>query len=216
MIYTIIILLTTFIILLFSPEPKKISWPKLLIPPLFLIPLIWIPWDIITVTFWIPGIIVFIWSVISIFVQLTILIIRHFKKQYVPLYIKLQIIRPILAVTIFLIVVLAINLSLASADKYGIEAAKQIQTQCMEQGICHDKIDGWDIEESEYGIRVSKLYGKYGTKYILRYSASDDKKEFTISVRHNIDKGFYIKGGVNKELKAKICVCGHCSDVPIK
>jgi len=46
------------------------------------------------------------------------------------------------------------------------------------------------------------LYGKYGTKYPVRYYVSEDKGEFTIYVRHNIDGGVEISGGVDKELCA--------------
>lgn len=215
MFYIPIIFVLISICLIFGTKNKYLRWPSIIIPPLFILPLIWISWDIVAIILWYPAIVAFIWSVISIIVRAIKTIIRHRKKLPAIKYQRTQFIRPILTIVVYLCVIGVVRLSIRSADDYGIKIAKQIQAQCKEQGICLNKIDGW-VDVGENARAMSYIfYGKYGTKYFLRYYINDDKNEFTIDVKHNIDESFYIKGGVNKKLKATFSGYMHSKNIPI-
>ena len=105
-------------------------------------------------------------------------------------------------------------LSLKSADVYAVEIARQIQNSCDVNSVCPEIIEGWKTSDREW-VSCSIMYGKYGAKYPIRYKVSDDRCEFSIAVRHNIDERFYVTGGVNQELKAEYSVCGNSTTVDV-
>ena len=194
----------------------RTRWFSILFPPLSLIFLAWVPWDMPTTIFWAPAMIAVIFSVFSIGIRLLIALARKLKKQepaIIPLWIRL--IRPLLVVCVVVGARYIVSLSLKSADVYAVETAKRIQLSCNENSICPKAIQGWQRSDSE-SMNCHIIYGKYGTKYPIYYSTNDDQTEFTFSVRHNIDEMLSIKGGVDKQLIAKRSVCGNVIDVDIK
>lgn len=87
-------------------------------------------------------------------------------------------------------------------------------------GKCPEDYKEWSFQgrnkrvgsEEKY-LEFSKKYGKFGTKYKIYYLLSEDKKDFSIIVRHNIDEGLYIKGGIDKKLQAEECVEHNCREL---
>ena len=112
-------------------------------------------------------------------------------------------IRPALALIVFCLVLLSINFSLKSADDYALNKAKEIQQICNADKICPETVIGWERGSPGDWYQSVIIYGRYGTKYRITYTASYDKKSFNLTVKHNIDEAFDISGGVNKEVVSK-------------
>ncbi len=194
---------------------NHIKWFFILFPPLTLIFLAWIPSDISTIIFWGPVTIAVLFSVFSIIINLLIaLTIKLKKKKPTAAPLRIRLVRPILVVCIVAGVSTVVRLSLKSADVYAVETAKRLQLSCNENSICPETIQGWDESNSEW-MNCSITYGKYGTKYPICYSTNEDLTEFSVSVRHNIDKDFLVEGGVNKKLKAEYSICSNVKIVDI-
>jgi hypothetical protein len=152
---------------------------------------------------------------LSIIVKVVRIIVRKLRTKPQINYTKTRFIRPALTVAIFLSIVFFVRQSLHSANEYAIETGKKDQAEAEANGICPKKIKGW--EAGKYDPNDSVIsYGKYGTKYPVRYHTSKDMKEFVIVVRHNIDEGLHVNGGVNRELKATYWEPGNSADVPIE
>jgi hypothetical protein len=202
MIFELIICSIILIVVLLTYRIKKpvLHWLFIIVPPLFVVPFYWINLDIGAVGFWICAGIAFLWSIISLIVNLLRIIIRKLRKKTQIEFCKIRFLRPILTIIIFLLVAFFVHQSRVSADKYGIETAKKIQDVADSNGICPKKIQDWEADKWDPNDSIT-MYGKYGTKYRLRYHTSEDRKEFVISVRHNIDEYFHVSGGVDRKLK---------------
>jgi hypothetical protein len=185
---------------------RILQWGLILIPPLLLFAMIFVPWDIGTTMIWLVVYIIFLISLFKLCVYLWKILLKHNSE------IRIQLIRPLLTMAVIIISRILVSESLVSADSYAVKMAMEIQEQVNKNSKCPEHLEGW--EQDRYSVWY-KLYGKYGTKYRVRYDLSKDKQEFTFSVRHNIDEGFHIAGGVGKTLQAKISVNGHSRDIPI-
>ncbi len=203
------------VLLTYKIKNPILRWCFIIIPPLFVVFLYWIPWDILTMSFWVPASIAFLWSVVSVLINIVRIIVRGLRKRPQIKFAKTRFLRPALTIIIFLTVAFLVHQSLLSANKYGIEAAKKIQAIVDVNGICPEKIQEWEVYKWDPNQCVTK-YGKYGTKYPIRYMASQDRKEFTIMVYNNFDERLYVSGGVNLELKAVHSGPGWDVDVPIE
>jgi hypothetical protein len=210
----LLIVLTIVICLTYKIKNAVLRWSLVVIPPLFIIPLYWVPWDILTCLFWIPAIIAFLWSLLSLIINIVRIIFRKVRKKPQINFVKLRFFRPALTVIIFLFVHFFVNRSLSSADKFAKETAIKIQAQINTSGECPKKIEDWESDKWDPNISII-MYGKYGTKYPVRYHTFEDGKEFEISVRHNIDEGFFVSGGINRALTAKRFGPGGSVEVPI-
>jgi hypothetical protein len=204
--FTFWIILIVVIMVTYGIKNPFLRWIFILLPPLSLLLLMWVPIDLITTALWGPAMLAFVISIISIVYRLTCAYINKLKKKPPsPITLKIELIRPILVVLIFPTVFGITKLSQKSADIYAAKTAKNVQRMCNENGVCPEFIEGWEVGvESWYAS--SKLYGRYGSKYIIRYCIEDDPNGFTIIVRHNIDEGFYIYGGVGKTLQAEMSI----------
>jgi hypothetical protein len=190
------------------------------LPPLFLLSLIWITQNIITVIHWIAGTIAYFISCLSL--------LRIFKSGY-----NFKLIRPILAILCFTISINMVELSMLSADNYAKDLAYKIHNECNKNGYCRSSLGGWEqdsykdfvIDEKgkyildEKGniqyidrMRYAKFYGEFGTKYRVLYTPSVDYKTFGISVKHNIDEGLFFRGGTKDELTANLSFPGSKAD----
>ena len=193
----LLVVLTIGICLTYRIKNAVLRWS---LPPLFLIPLYWVPWDIVSVLLWIPAIIAFLWSALSLIINNVRIILRKSRGKPQIDYVRARFVRPAMTITIFLSVNFLVNQSLHSADEFAKETAMKVQYEANANGVCPEKIEGWEPDRWNPNDCMI-IYGKYGTKYKIGYSTSEDRIEFSIGVRHNIDEGFYITGGVNKELK---------------
>jgi len=209
-----VVLLPIFL-LTYRIKNSFLRWCLIIIPPLFLIFLYWIPCDIWTMPFWAPAGFAFFWSVISLLINVVIIIVRRLRKRPQIIFNKTRFVRPILTICIFLIVFSFVQQSRFSANKYAMEVGKEIQSIADTNGICPEKIQGWVVSERDPNM-YGNMYGKYGTKYPVKYLPSENRKEFTISVYNNIDEHFYVTGGVELELRATHSGPGGSKEVPIE
>lgn len=201
LIFLLYLIFTVIIFVTYRIKNDLLRWFFILSPPLSLITLIWIPSDIFTVIFWGPAMITAIYSGFSFFIKAFLKAMNSYKQ---PL--RIVLIRPILTILIFTVASYIVELSIKSADTYAVETAKRIKQSCKNNLKCPDIIQGWNKSDAEW-LNCTTLYGKYGTQYPIRYRISEDGTEFTISVRHNIDEGFHVTGGISKDLEAKYSIC---------
>ncbi len=209
---SIVLIFTVFIT--YRVKNRFVLWTLILIPPLFLVPLYRINRDLITAIIWTPAYVALIWSIISIIINIIRAIVRLLTKKPKVRLFKTRFVRPSLVIIIFLFINFTVNLSMTSADNYGMAISKKIQIEANANGICPNKIKGWADTPQDW-VDCQTWYGDYGTKYLLRYMVSDDKKEFTIQIKHNIDEAVNISGGVNKPLKAEKWVEEKTIEIPI-
>ena len=168
-----------------------IVWFKIILPPLFLIPLLFVPFDMLTAILWFVAFVVFVKSIASLAKS----IYRRVrgKKQF-----QKELIRPALAIIIIILDVMLIVASQNSADTFARHVANIAQGQCKKNDKCPDRVDGMEFVENG----LSKIsYGDYGAKYPVTYKVSEDKKSFGVTVRHSIDSFLTIKGGVENEIE---------------
>lgn len=194
---------------------RYLRWGCIILPPFLLVPLVWIPWDIMSAGLWAPAMLAMLFSVGSVVVNVAVAVVRRVRKQdAVGRRLVVRLIRPLSVVCIFFCAVNTVALSMKSADIYAVELGRQIQQACDANGVCPEFVEGW--EQSGGGQLVYRiLYGKYGTKYPLSYSVSEDGKEFMIKVRHNIDETFYVTGGVDRDLMAEISITGYREEIDV-
>jgi hypothetical protein len=110
-----------------------------------------------------------------------------------------------MVIIIFPSVVCIVKLSLKSADTYAVKVAKDIQEICDSNCACPKFIKGWKVDDRKRWV-CETMYGKYGTKYPIRYNVEGN--DFWVLVRHNIDEDFSISGGVDKILEAELNIEG--------
>jgi hypothetical protein len=209
------IVLIPIVLLTYKIKNPILRWCFIIIPPLFVVFLYWIPFDILTTAFWLPASIAFLWSVISLLINIVRIIVRGLRKRLQIKFVKTRFLRPSLTIVIFLTVTFLVHKSLLSANKYGIEVAKKIQAIVEASGVCPEKIQGWEVDKWDPN-KCTTRYGKYGAKYPIRYMLSQDRKEFTIVVYYNFEEGLFVTGGVNLELKAVHSGPDEAVDVPIE
>ena len=197
-----------------SSKTKPPGWPAIILPPLPILLLCFVPLDMATTPIWLIGWIAFIISVIFILMRVIKILFLERSNNLQRKVLVLKLVRPLLVVIFVILAHLLIKLSIASADQYALKVAREIQRETKMKGVCPENIEGWSPARYGCGHR-DILYGEYGTRYVIRYFFSEDKKEFEIIVRHNIDERCFITGGVNKPLKAEIFGDGISKEIPI-
>ncbi|MBN2018901.1 MAG: hypothetical protein JW749_01610 [Sedimentisphaerales bacterium] len=188
------------VVLTYKFKNPYLRWVFIIVPPLGLLFLINIPIDIGSFMFWMPADIIFICSICSIVLKILWALIRKMRNKPAllpPLSIRL--IRPAMIILILPTVHRIVTLSRESADTFAIETASEIKKICDSNGRCPDFITGWEADKSGR-ICCRTIYGKYGTKYPVRYNISRDGKEFWVWVNHAFDEDFFISGGVDKSI----------------
>jgi len=170
------------------------SWVFIIVPPLFLCPLVLVPLDIGTMLFWGPA---FIILLVSMWHVVTFIVNRIFKKT--PL--QRAFIRPSLSVVIIIGALVLVYASQGTADKFARRVANAVNIKCKKEGRCPESIDGFECA-SNRGCSVR--YGDYGAKFRVRYEVSNDRMFFRVIVRHNIDKALIFDGGVTNEIREKL------------
>jgi hypothetical protein len=208
------VVLVPIVLLTYRVKNPILRWCFIIIPPLFVILLYWIPWDILTMVFWVPAGVAFLWSIISIVINTLRTIIRRLCRKPQVSHFKIRFLRPAFTIAIFLAVAFSVHQSLLSANKYGIEAAKKIQGIVDANGICPEKVQGWEVYKWDPNHCITR-YGKYGAKYPIRYMPSQNRREFTVMVYSNFDERLYVSGGVDLELKAVHSGPGWEVDIPL-
>jgi hypothetical protein len=85
----------------------------------------------------------------------------------------------------------------ARANEFGRKAAQEIQRRCHAEQVCPASILDWSPCSDAF---VSETFAGAWVKYRVLYSVSGDRKQFSVLVRHDLDKGLLFIGGVDKEL----------------
>ena len=175
-------------------------WFKQFAPPSLLLFLIWFPIDIVTIIFWIIGFLICFMAFILLVIRLIKFAMLKQEQKEKRKAACIGFIRPGMTVIMFLIAFMFVNLLRISADNYAKVTGKKIQDSCNAKRQCPPTIVGW--ENASEGMWYSSVvfYG-WGAKYRITYTVSKDKKEFYITVKHNIDEGFDVSGGVEESLE---------------
>jgi hypothetical protein len=175
-------------------EKKSIfRWILQIIPPLIILPLFTMPMDIGTGIFWLAGIIALFVSLFSIGRKF----IAHLRSKNTQSTL-VDIIRPSLTILFMILAISSVKYSLSKAENYAFETAKYIQTKCDSDNICPDYIPTWN--QSGGSFTCESLAGGLA-KYRVLYGLNEDKKNFTILLRLNMDSHLYFYGGVGKEIQ---------------
>ncbi|MEN6308705.1 MAG: hypothetical protein ABFD91_13240 [Anaerohalosphaeraceae bacterium] len=185
-----------------STQRSWVRWLLILYPPAWMLFLFWIPLDIMQAIFWISAGVAFLFSTVSLFFQFSRIIFCFYtKKAQIPFF-KMRLLRPAITIVIFLLACFSLRLSLRAADRYAVQKAKEIQAKVNVEKKCSRVFEEWPEE----GL----MYGRFGTKYpIMYYLSNEDPNTFIIFVRHSIDDGFYIKGGIDRELDVYVLFEGN-------
>jgi len=87
-----------------------------------------------------------------------------------------------------------------------LKRVKKIHVICNAQNNCPGRIEGWEdgVEGDWYSSFI--IYGNFGAKFRITYKVADDGQSFRMTVKHNIDEGFDISGGVNKNFESDLWI----------
>jgi hypothetical protein len=178
-------------------QQKKVnthSWFFIIVPPLFLSPLVLVPLDMGTMLFWGPAFIILLvstWQVVKF-------IVNRIRKK-TPL--QRVLFRPLLSVMIIIGALVLFYASQGTADKFARRVAYAVNIKCKKEGRCPELVDGLECAPNR---GCSVRYGDYGAKFRVRYKVSNDRMYFRVAVRHNIDEALILDGGVANEIREKL------------
>lgn len=168
---------------------KLLFWPLQVLPPLCLLPLARIPFDIVTVVVWGPAFFIGILS----FVRLVKYLIKGPKPSGGG---ASSLTRPLLTIFILILAIISVNISLKSARAFTVQKAMEINKQCQ-NSKCPEHIDGWEERKDSFN---SETMAGNQAKYRIMYSVSEDLNNFSLVLRINMDQFYSISGGTGKEL----------------
>jgi hypothetical protein len=83
-------------------------------------------------------------------------------------------------------------------EKEVFEIAKNIQDICDTEDICPENIHKWDKVDGKFTCQ-SSVGGL--VKYSVLYGVNEEKSEFFLTLRLNIDNQLYYHGGIGKQIK---------------
>ena len=169
---------------------------KQLVPPLLLLPLFGMPWDIGTSLFWLVGGVAACVSV----AKLSRIRSARAPEQPPVWHVGL---RPGLTVALFgaaLVTMIVVSAGLETeVDQLGRALASEMQATCTRQATCLPIPPGSDwitIENHRAVKRVKSMSVEYRT--------DPAGSEFTVRIRHRMEDELRIHGGVGRTLKEEI------------
>ena len=159
---------------------STLEWSGRIVPPLLLLPLFKINFDIFTSLIWLVCGIAAIQSLINLFKK------DDLKSK----------VRPALTFIIFFSAAIYMFNHTANVqneiDNLARATASIVQATCKSEGICPESPPDWQRAHDRVCTRVEFMRACYS-----RY---EDNLKFYIRVRHSIDNKLLIRGGVNIEL----------------
>ena len=170
---------------------KCLWWIGQTIPPLLILPLAATPLDLPTAILWIIG-----W--IACAVSLVTLARIHVRWRRLGSSALKPSVRPTLTIIFMLFAHISIWMSQTRANEFGRNAAQEINRRCHVERLCPTSISDWSPGR---GATSSETYAGALAKYRVLYRVSDDRKQFSVLVRHDIDRGLVLFGGVDMELQ---------------
>ncbi len=165
-------------------------WLKQIFPPLLILPLAIIPFDLPTAIPWIISLIACVVSIINVVRMLS-------RSHHLVQSAYKTLVRPMLTVVFMILAYISIQISLANSTDFARKTAQNIQGRCRTEKACPASIPGWSQRSNAF---VSETNAGALAKYRVLYSVSRDRKEFSIFVRYSIDSGHLFTGGVDEEL----------------
>lgn len=198
-----IILLMVF--LTHRVKRRYVLWIFILIPPLSLLSLWWIPWARNTMHFiWVPTIIAMWISLVSSLVRICIIAYNWNKRVSEisrPRLVKL--VRPVMVVLIMGGLFVRERIAHELFKTYTIEFGQHIQEICDLEGKPPKRIEGWTIIEENPTICISESFiTKIGRKASVRYENIIQANKFQILLNYGNLSYYNIRGGVGGNLKA--------------
>jgi hypothetical protein len=169
---------------------KRLAWQVL--PPLLLLLLVFVPVDVITVIAWLGGAFAAVFSLLRL-AKLLLAQLRSKRPDWSGA------LRPALTVVLFVVAAAIarekIGEETAAADAFARAVAREVQAACTRDSRCPAAPAGWIADEGTR--RARKVVGRIP----LRYDVDRDAMTFRVSVRHAMESGLDINGGVGKELR---------------
>ncbi|MEN8143146.1 MAG: hypothetical protein ABFQ82_06065 [Thermodesulfobacteriota bacterium] len=179
-----------------NSNPQEIiqpNWAATVLPPLMIVCLIFIPFDMVTMFFWGPA---FIAAIVSLFrLALALFKLTTRKEQ-----LNRKSIRQALTIAFYLVALQITGMSADSAEDFATRTARAVQTACNSADVCPGEPDGFNCPEPG---SCKARYGEYGAKYFVFFSLEENGRSFLIRHRRSIDDWTVITGGINRELTFK-------------
>jgi hypothetical protein len=182
-----------------SERPRKatvIGLTKQLLPPLLLLPLFFLPFEVFTALYWLAGGVALCGSMMT----LVRIAWAHVRRRRPDWFIAL---RPGLTVLFFGTAAATMSLTTAAltrdADQLGRMVASEMQAVCTKQGKCVAAPPGsdWEIIDSDRAIKRLKFMS-------VEYRTNSAGSEFTVRVRHRTEDELRIHGGVAAALREEV------------
>ena len=176
---------------------KALSWIVVILPPLLLLPLAAIPFDLPTGIFWVIGVIAALVSFCHIVYQIG-------RKRWATIFSRHYVLdgktllRPFLTIAVMVLAFTSYKVSENAARTYALKVAEQVQSTCIKTGECPSEMPGWIRHGSAYVSTAGTL-----VRFAVYYNSTEDRKAFALAVRWNIDSRFVVTGGVTSNLKSE-------------
>lgn len=165
-----------------SDRSKKpfFKWLGKIIPPLFLLSFIWIPFDFFTAILWLFAGGAMLYSAIALWIKLYKGFLSWRAKDTIGIASFVQdISRPTLTVICFFVAQNVVQMSVYSANAKAIELALATKKQVMKTGSCSTEKPQWATNNDHFADpSYSMHYGKYGTKYNISYTCYSEQQVY--------------------------------------
>ena len=180
-----------------KPSESNISLSQIL-PPLLLLPLFVMPWDVTGLFYWIVCGIAALIALFNLLGSLSGL--RRPDPTASHLAAWQANLRPLLTIAIFTVAVASGFAVEASTNRYAEELASRLQRSCKEQGRCLPAPEGWRAE----GKYAHSDYGHWKFTYVT----NADQSEFGlwIYMRNEVEKCIHGGSTINlSEVRSVYC-----------
>ena len=174
-----------------------LSWTAVVAPPLMLLPLVVIPFDLLLFPFWGIGIVAMLVSFWHIVYQMG----RKYRAAIHSRQYGVDgkgLLRPFLTIAVMLIAFVSLSVSWNTVRAYALKVAEEVQLICIKKGECPEDIPGWTKDGSKYVSFAGPLM-----RFPVFYRPTEDRKAFALYVRWHIDSQLVVTGGVNSQLKSE-------------
>ena len=174
-----------------------LSWTAVVAPPLILLPLVIIPFDLLIFPFWLIGIVAMLISFWHIVYQLG----RQYRAAIHSRKYGLdgkELLRPCLTIAVMLMAFISLLVSWNTVRAYALRVAEEVHSICIKRGECPEDMPGWTKDGSKYVSSAGPLM-----RFPVFYRPTEDRKAFTVYVRWHIDSQLVVTGGVNSQLKSE-------------
>jgi hypothetical protein len=213
MLFIPVLIAAPFLILTYRVKNRIALWLLMLVPPVFLAPIVILPLRgpqsmglLFPLLIFLP---------ISL-VMLLVRVIQLVRRKPDNL-LKMKFIRPSLVVLVFIGAGIYHRASVKQADAYAISLADRLQTQSDFAGYCPPSIEGWQTNKVFLSDKTywSSSVRRLGIDYPVQYTPATDGKNFTVTLIHGFNMELSVEGGVGRDLKATYYDEAGKKDIPV-